>query len=69
MLGLVRSHAFHVRGHRWRFNGRWDDTVSIGPAMTLTFDYEEDNPGTWLYHCHVTDHMMGGMMGRYVVTA
>ena len=31
------------------------------------FDYVEENPGTWLYHCHVIDHMMGGMVGHYVV--
>ncbi|MEU7095650.1 multicopper oxidase domain-containing protein [Kitasatospora aureofaciens] len=24
-------------------------------------------PGDWIYHCHVTDHMMGGMVGRYKV--
>ncbi len=23
-------------------------------------------PGKWLYHCHVTDHMMGGMVGMYI---
>jgi hypothetical protein len=22
-------------------------------------------PGTWLYHCHVEDHMMTGMIGIY----
>jgi FtsP/CotA-like multicopper oxidase with cupredoxin domain len=38
-------------------------------AATLTVDYIEDNPGRWLYHCHVTDHMMGGMIGYYDVTA
>ena len=43
-----------------------DDTLVLGPA-TVTFDYVEDNPETWLYGCHVTDHMMGGTLGRYVV--
>ncbi len=59
-------HVFHLHGHRWKFNGRFDDSLVFGPAVTLTFDYIEDNPGTWLYHCHVTDHMMGGMMGIYI---
>ncbi len=59
-------HAFHLHGHRWVFNGRFDDDLVFGPAATLTFDYVEDDPGTWLYHCHVVDHMMGGMMGLYV---
>jgi FtsP/CotA-like multicopper oxidase with cupredoxin domain len=35
--------------------------------MAASFDFIEDNPGKWLYHCHVTDHMMGGMSGLYVV--
>lgn len=30
-------------------------------------EYTEDNPGAWLYHCHVTDHMAGGMVGFYKV--
>ena len=27
-----------------------------------------DDVGTWLFHCHVSDHMAGGMMTRYTVT-
>jgi FtsP/CotA-like multicopper oxidase with cupredoxin domain len=64
-LGLD-FHVFHLHGHRWSFNGRFDDALVLGPATTLTFDYVEDNPGSWLYHCHVTEHMMGGMVGRYI---
>jgi FtsP/CotA-like multicopper oxidase with cupredoxin domain len=59
-------HVFHLHGHRWLYNGRYDDSLVLGPSSTLTFDYVEDNPGTWLYHCHVTDHMMGGMVGFYI---
>lgn len=59
-------HVFHLHGHRWMFNGRYDDSLILGPSTTLTFDYIEDNPGTWLYHCHVTEHMMGGMVGTYI---
>lgn len=59
-------HVFHLHGHRWLFNGRYDDALILGPSTTLTFDYVEDNPGTWLYHCHVTEHMMGGMVGTYI---
>jgi FtsP/CotA-like multicopper oxidase with cupredoxin domain len=62
-------HVFHVHGHRWKYEGRYDDSLVLGPASTVTFDYVEDNPGDWLYHCHVAMHMMGGMIGRYVVTA
>ena len=27
----------------------------------------EDNPGRWLYHCHVLSHMDAGMTGWYLV--
>jgi FtsP/CotA-like multicopper oxidase with cupredoxin domain len=62
-------HVFHVHGHRWRDSvGRFTDAVLLGPSTTTVADYVEDNPGEWLYHCHVVDHMNGGMIGRYHVT-
>jgi FtsP/CotA-like multicopper oxidase with cupredoxin domain len=62
-------HVFHLHGHRWRSSpGHFVDAVTVGPATSLVVDYVEDNPGRWLYHCHVVDHMMGGMVGWYVVT-
>ncbi len=61
-------HVFHIHGHRWSDGQRHVDSEVLGPATTLTLDYVEDNPGDWLYHCHVTDHMAGGMVGRYRVT-
>lgn len=61
-------HAFHIHGHRWKSGGRFVDTELVGPATSLTLDYLEDRPGKWLYHCHVVDHMMGGMVGYYVVS-
>ncbi|GAB2714247.1 multicopper oxidase domain-containing protein [Kitasatospora kifunensis] len=64
-------HVFHLHGHRWPkapgFPGFLDSQL-IGPSTTLTIEYLEDNPGDWLYHCHVVHHMMGGMVGRYQVT-
>jgi FtsP/CotA-like multicopper oxidase with cupredoxin domain len=61
-------HVFHLHGHRWLYNGHPTDAVVFGPAAALTIEYVEDNTRKWLYHCHVSDHMMGGMLGRYVVT-
>ena len=26
-----------------------------------------DDPGMWMYHCHVDDHMLAGMMALYRV--
>jgi FtsP/CotA-like multicopper oxidase with cupredoxin domain len=62
-------HTFHVHGHRWL--GPDDvprDTQTVGPAESYRFRFREDAPGTWLYHCHVEDHMMRGMIGIYQVT-
>lgn len=65
-------HTFHIHGHTWLTNGRYDDTVVIGPGSTLTLDYVEDAPGLWYYHCHVPMHVMGpgmgGMIGLYQVS-
>jgi FtsP/CotA-like multicopper oxidase with cupredoxin domain len=62
-------HVFHLHGHRWRSAaGPYVDAVVLGPATSTVVDYVEDNPGRWLYHCHVVDHMMGGMIGWYTVT-
>jgi FtsP/CotA-like multicopper oxidase with cupredoxin domain len=62
-------HTFHVHGHRWRGAGGVPrDTQSIGPAESFRFRWREEDPGTWLYHCHVEDHMMRGMIGSYRVS-
>lgn len=61
-------HTFHVHGHRWRIPRGSEDTRTIGPAESFAVRWREDVPGTWLYHCHVEDHMMNGMIGIYRVT-
>ena len=61
-------HTFHVHGHRWRDpDGTSIDTKTVGPAESFSFRIKEDRPGTWLYHCHVEQHMMRGMIGIYRV--
>jgi FtsP/CotA-like multicopper oxidase with cupredoxin domain len=63
-------HDFHIHGHRWRdATGTFVDTPSVGPNETITARFTEDNPGRWLYHCHVFAHQDGGMTGWYDVTA
>ena len=62
------THVFHIHGHRWMSKGKHTDTLILGPCETGTVEYIEQSPGTWLYHCHVTEHMTGGMAGLYVVT-
>jgi FtsP/CotA-like multicopper oxidase with cupredoxin domain len=62
-------HTFHVHGHRWREHGTPRDTKTIGPAESFRIRWREDAPGTWLYHCHVEQHMSMGMIGIYRVSA
>jgi FtsP/CotA-like multicopper oxidase with cupredoxin domain len=62
-------HTFHVHGHRWVGPGGIpQDTKTIGPAESFRVQWTEDDPGTWLYHCHVEQHMMDGMIGLYRVS-
>ena len=45
------------------------DVIELLPGSMATADMTADNPGTWLLHCHVSDHMEGGMMATYTVYA
>src|SRR5215211_4092237 len=62
-------HDFHIHGHRWRDPaGTFTDTPAVGPNETITARFTEDNPGRWLYHCHVFSHQDGGMAGWYLAS-
>ena len=61
-------HTFHIHGHRWRDPaGAFIDNPAMGPNESVTARFVEDNPGRWLYHCHVFSHQDAGMAGWYVV--
>jgi FtsP/CotA-like multicopper oxidase with cupredoxin domain len=61
-------HTWHVHGHRWLgSDGALTDNVLLGPGMYTTFEFVEDKAGEWLVHCHVPNHIEGGMMARYIV--
>jgi FtsP/CotA-like multicopper oxidase with cupredoxin domain len=64
-------HPMHLHGHSFRViarNGKpnpireWHDTVLMPPRETAAIAFVADNPGDWMFHCHVTDHQMAGMM-------
>lgn len=42
--------------------------VAVQASSLVVMDAVTDNPGTWLFHCHLTDHMHGGMMALFSVT-
>ena len=43
------------------------DVVSMDPMQMAIVDMTPDNVGTWLFHCHVADHLTSGMQARFVV--
>jgi manganese oxidase len=47
--------------------GEHMDTVSLLPGAMVQGDMVPDDPGTWLFHCHVNDHIIAGMLARYRV--
>ena len=70
VIGMDNNfHDFHIHGHRWKDSaGAFVDTPSVGPNETITARFTEDNPGRWLYHCHVFSHQDAGMAGWYMVS-
>jgi manganese oxidase len=60
-------HTPHWHGNTLLSAGQRVDVLNLLPASHLTVDMQPDNPGTWMYHCHVNDHIEAGMMGRYTV--
>ncbi|MGH9538965.1 MAG: multicopper oxidase domain-containing protein, partial [Terriglobales bacterium] len=47
--------------------GQRTDVLSVVSAQMITSDMVPDAPGIWLYHCHISDHMLAGMDARYEV--
>jgi manganese oxidase len=60
-------HTPHWHGNVVTVNGRRTDIVALSPAQMITADMVPDNVGTWMYHCHVSEHMESGMMTMYQV--
>jgi len=61
-------HTAHWHGLRVTEEGRRrTDVVELLPASMKVADMLADNPGTWLFHCHVAEHMREGMFARMIV--
>jgi manganese oxidase len=61
-------HTPHWHGNVVKYNGQYMDVLpTIGPAQALTADMTPDRAGTWMFHCHVDDHMKAGMQTVYEV--
>ncbi|MER7465188.1 multicopper oxidase family protein [Streptomyces sp. NPDC097981] len=61
-------HPLHLHGHTFALGGGGDaggarkDTALILPGRKLTVDFDADNPGLWMVHCHNVYHAEAGMM-------
>ena len=63
-------HTAHWHGLRVIEEGRRrTDVVELLPATMKVADLAADNPGTWLFHCHVAEHMREGMFARLTIFA
>jgi hephaestin len=62
------AHTPHWHGNTVLVTGQRTDVLVVTSAQMVTADMVPDAPGIWLYHCHISDHMLGGMVARYQVT-
>ncbi len=62
-------HGMHVHGHHFRqfdpasegWKPYWLDTVIVDPDRAERIGFVADNPGKWMLHCHMIEHMAFGM--------
>ena len=70
-------HPFHLHG-AGRFlvlardgvaepNLVWKDTVLVRTGQTVDILLDVSNPGLWMAHCHIAEHMQSGMMFSFTV--
>lgn len=63
----VDLHTPHWHGATLLMSGRRIDVMQLMPAASRTLDMRPDSAGTWMYHCHVNDHIKAGMMVTFRV--
>ncbi len=62
-------HAPHWHGNTVVIQHMRTDVATLLTMGMLVADMVPDNPGTWLFHCHVAPHIRGGMQALYTVEA
>ncbi len=70
------SHPIHIHGQRFLVLARngvanehlvWKDTTIIAAGETVDILLELSNPGRWMLHCHIAEHLGTGMMTVFEV--
>jgi len=64
-------HPMHTHGHTFavpEYGGLRRDTVNVLPGTELAIEFDADNPGEWMFHCHNAYHFEAGMTAnlRYI---
>ncbi len=71
------QHPFHVHGNRFVVlatngvpnpNMAWKDTALVQTGDTMDILIDMSNPGKWMAHCHILEHLHSGMMIEYDVS-
>ncbi|HLC75600.1 MAG TPA: multicopper oxidase family protein [Candidatus Peribacterales bacterium] len=70
------QHPIHFHGQRFLVlavnserneNLVWKDTVLVPKDATVDILLDVTNPGDWMIHCHIAEHLTNGMMGMFTV--
>jgi FtsP/CotA-like multicopper oxidase with cupredoxin domain len=70
-------HPIHLHGQRLLVLERngvrtrnlvWKDTAMVPVGSTVDLLVEMSNPGRWMLHCHIAEHLEAGMMMAFTVT-
>tara|TARA_Y100000588_G_C13867709_1_gene758951 strand:- start:128 stop:742 length:615 start_codon:yes stop_codon:yes gene_type:complete len=70
------QHPIHIHGQRFlilTINGMpnhnlvWKDTMMLPVGATADILLELSNPGLWMLHCHIAEHLEAGMMMAFTV--
>jgi FtsP/CotA-like multicopper oxidase with cupredoxin domain len=68
-------HPIHIHGHsftvlnsnRRSLPPHHADTVLLQPKERMEVAFVADNPGKWMFHCHIIEHQETGMMAWFEV--
>ena len=70
------QHPIHFHGQRFLVLNRngeeqtnlvWKDTVLVPSGQYVDILLDASNPGTWMAHCHIAEHLEDGMMFSFKV--
>ena len=70
------QHPIHLHGQRFlvlAVNGvpnrdlAWKDTVLVPAGAVVDILLDTQNPGEWMLHCHIAEHLSAGMMMHFTV--